>query len=648
MEVVVRLRLLDQLSGPLNRTLQLLERWSKGSAGEAGRLAGKYQQLGTQVGALADKSQRLSRIRPLAGQVNDADRLASKLSLLQRGYQGLMTAAQAYGGIKAGAAVLKDPIKTTMGWEMRLAHLSNVAYAGKNLSEKRVGMRDLNAAIETSIRTSGGTRDSAVAALEKLVASSAFSSPEMVKLLPILQRYGNAANVDSAALADIGIRSKQNFGIPTEQMGDALDMAIKSGQLGGFELKDMARWLPQQMAMAKQSGMTGFDGLATLLAANQATVMTAGSKDEAGNNLVNLLAKINSRDTSMDAKRLGIDLSGELASARANGVNSLDAFVGLVDKVVAKDTKFQALKARAAQLPKGSEQSAAYESMTEILQGNSVGRMIQDRQALLALIAIMNNRDLTKNIRAQITPDKARGTAENNFSLISTTAEYKTQRASNEGEIALQKGMDAINPALGAIAEKLAGYAQQYPNLTAALIVAEKALMALAAAAGAASVIGLLKRGGAPIPPIPGGTPGAPGAAAGLGARLMTSWRLLAAAPTLGSIGSLGSGAVASSGAAVAGAGVLGYGIGTGLNWAAGKGVSAATDGKHGSMTSLLYDKFYERELAALASPVAQKKPAAPPAPQKVEVDVKATVDVRNGNIVASVNEVNAREARRH
>ncbi|MEN2802715.1 hypothetical protein OBFLKGFO_00736 [Mannheimia haemolytica] len=40
----------------------------------------------------------------------------------------------------------------------------------------------------------------------------------------------------------------QQFGIKEEDIGRALDMAVAAGQAGNFELADMARWLPQQMA----------------------------------------------------------------------------------------------------------------------------------------------------------------------------------------------------------------------------------------------------------------------------------------------------------------------------------------------------------------------------------------------------------------
>lgn len=46
-------------------------------------------------------------------------------------------------------------------------------------------------------------------------------------------------------------------------------MAIKAGQAGSFELADMAKYLPEQLANAGNAGMKGLDDFATLLGLNQ-------------------------------------------------------------------------------------------------------------------------------------------------------------------------------------------------------------------------------------------------------------------------------------------------------------------------------------------------------------------------------------------
>ena len=380
-----------------------------------------------------------------------------------------------------------------MGYDRQLANLSNTAYAGESLDTRRSGMRSLDAAVTAAVRAGGGTREGALGALDKLVASGVYTNPaEAARVLPSLVKGGTAAAADPALLANIAIRGKQTFGL--NDPGRAIDMAMKAGQLGGFELKDMAKWLPEQMAMARQSGMRGESGFATLLAANQAAAITAGTKDEAGNNLVNLLAKINSQDTAKDAKKLGIDLSGTLAAAAGKGVNGLDAFVNLVEQIVAKDKSFGAMKTKAASA-KGDEKQAAFTAQADILQGSAVGKIIQDRQALMALVGIMNNRGYVNDVRSQTM--NAGGTADSAFSLISETPSYKAEQLAAEKAIAMQNALDKVNPALGGMADGLAGIMKEWPGFSAAVVGGTTALTALAAAAGAAAIsMGVLGGGG--------------------------------------------------------------------------------------------------------------------------------------------------------
>ncbi|NHX33633.1 phage tail tape measure protein, partial [Escherichia coli] len=86
----------------------------------------------------------------------------------------------------------------------------------------------------------------------------------------------------------------------------ALDMALKGGQEGAFELPDMAKWLAQQLSAANSVGMNGLDDFASIVAANQAVVSTAGTNDQAGNNLMNFLLKLNSRELGTAAERIKV------------------------------------------------------------------------------------------------------------------------------------------------------------------------------------------------------------------------------------------------------------------------------------------------------------------------------------------------------
>lgn len=422
-----------------------------------------------------------------------------KYTLGQRIASGFNTGRNVAAGALAAGYVMSRPVNQTMDYGMRLAQMSNTAFNDRNTAGRIAGKAELNDAIVKSVRTGGGTRDGAATALDTLIASGVFTGKDAIKnatgMLPSLMKASTASGADASELAQIGIRSMQTMGIKPADMGKVFDMSIAAGQAGGFELKDMAKWLPQQMAAAKLAGISGKDGMAKLLAANQASAITAGTKDEAGNNLTNLLLKINSRDTAVDAQKQGINLSGTLAAARGKGMDSLDAFVGIADHVVGKDKSYQALQAK-LKTATGADRKTILESQTDILQGSAIGKIVQDRQALMALVGIMSNRDYMKDVQnkvqAEANAKPGEGATDKNYAVVSAEAGFKVQQASNEKTFATQNAFENLTPLVGAVADGFTAIAQEYPVLTSTTVAATTALTALAAAAVVASLSSVL------------------------------------------------------------------------------------------------------------------------------------------------------------
>lgn len=53
---------------------------------------------------------------------------------------------------------------------------------------------------------------------------------------------------------------------------------MRAGQVGSFEYRDMAKFLPEQMAAATAAGYSGDDGLVKLLSLNQMAKSTASDR----------------------------------------------------------------------------------------------------------------------------------------------------------------------------------------------------------------------------------------------------------------------------------------------------------------------------------------------------------------------------------
>lgn len=568
--------------------------------------------------------QELDRAAQKAGGNRMTGLIDSMRTLAREAATVLQTITRIGAGAAAAGYAVSRMSAAPMEYDKRLALMANTAFSGRDTQGRISGKAELDAMIQNAVRYGGGTRDAAAETLDKMLASGAIGSASAGKLLPTLMRASSATGAGAGDLADIAIRAKQTFGLTDAQLPEALDKAIVAGQAGGFELRDMARWLPQQMAAARLSGLTGMGGLEKLLAFNQASAITAGTKDEAGNNLVNLLAKINSRDTAIDAQKQGIDLSGTLAAARAKGVSSLDAFMGIADSIASSDQAYVDLRKQAAGQTGGDKQ-ATLAAMADILQGSAIGKIVQDRQALMALVGGMNNREYMSGIEARMRG--ATGETVRSFGTVADTTSFRVGQLKTEKDIAAQRVFDAAAP--DSFISTLTKAAQEFPGLTTAVVGATAAIIAMTAAAAGFGAAGML-----------GGKGGAAGGLLKKGAARVAG--AAASGPVLAPL-------AATVGLAAVGVNEWNEGLGK-LN-AVGKAAAsekAAREKKRAALEARLVQlqgpgalektRFYdvaklEKTLADIERRLAQ--------PQRI------TVDVKNGNITAEVNKVNAKEAKR-
>lgn len=465
------------------------------------------------------------RVSKLRGELSGTAQAMSRMDKLGAAGSGAMAIA---GGVAAGAAMLTRPVSNAMTYEQTLANMTNTAFSDrKTVDARRAGMQEIDSLIRDSVKVGGGTKEGAADTLNEMLASGEVDMTSAKTLLPMLQKYSTASGASSRDLSQIAIRLKQTFGVEDKDMEKALNMAIAAGQAGGFELSDMAKWLPQQLAAASNNGMKGLDDFAVLLGVNQAAKITAGTSDEAGNNVVNLLGKITSQDAANAASNVkikgkGIDLPGSLSAAQGKGLNSLDAFVAIIDKVVASNPAYKKLDAQLAS-SSGSDRRQIMESQAKILEGSAVGQIIADRQALMALIGYRSNREYAKNVITEVNEQRSLPSGETagdlNFSLMSDTEGFKIQQLKNTADFAEIDSTDGLSKVLGDVSEKLVKYSNEYPGLTVALSGATTGIKALGA--GAVTAGGVLAAwklisgsGGVNPPPVPGGpttTPNVPG-----------------------------------------------------------------------------------------------------------------------------------------
>ena len=455
---------------------------------EINRTRAAYDQLkrsGIASGRELDRAavatkRRIAELNAEMGKVSMGQRLGN----IGRGIAGLAAGATAAG------MVLAQPLKKQMDYDRSLAMTANTAFAERDVAGRIAGKAELNNAVKSAVEIGGGTKENALGALDTMLASGAVKADTAMKLLPTLQKGATATGASTDDLAKIAISAMQQFDISEDQIGEVLDKAVAAGQAGNFELADMARWLPQQMAAGKSAGLKGMAGFEALLVANQQARVTAGTSDEAGNNLVNLLAKLTSKETNdrfeklkikgKDGKEHGVDFIGSMEAQKKKGKNSIEAFMSIMDQVIGQDDKYRELQKKLKGAKK-EDQAKLLDEMTNLVEGTAIGQIISDRQALMALLGIRNNVDLGKEVKESL--DKSEGAVDTSHAVIKDTNSYKTEDAKNNVDFAQMEGMKGFNDALGDVSVKIAEYAKAYPDLTGKIVTAGTVVAALSAAA---------------------------------------------------------------------------------------------------------------------------------------------------------------------
>lgn len=478
-------------------------------------------------------------IRRLNGELRTGSSLMGKMQ----------TAGAVVGGAVAAGAVVNSQIKPARTYDEQLARTSGTATYGKGMSiaERKQVKVELDKTVMAAVRSGGGTGDGALAAADTLIASGAYDLASVKQVLDITQRASFVSGASATDAAAVTLQLK-NFGLSPDQIARGQDIAVAGGQLGGFEYDTMSTWLSRQLPFAANAGYGGLEGLKQVVTMNQLAMSTAGTQDEAGNNVKNLLQKIN---TPVFSKAIAknvqaqagdpVDSDGNLIwsqyalQQKAQGVDQVAAFVGLLEREMAGNRQYQDLKKQAANA-EGKEAQALYEQMSRLLEGNNVGETVTDVQALQAAIAIANGGSENERITAGL--DNADGTIDGLYELFKDD-EWATAMARQQEALGINYNLyTKVNEQLSGFNTAMSGFMEQHAGLATAAYAAGIALAAVAAAGVVGSLAG--------------------GAGAGAAGAL---WGRIG-----GGLAAAGAGAAGTAGLAVAGAIAGGYLIGTGIS----------------------------------------------------------------------------------
>lgn len=547
LNLALTLSLNDRLVGPLQRSIGEMTKALNQLSLELANISKSGAAAAQGLGKVGEKGQEARKaateLRGIASAANEAEVRVGRLHASFGQLTNMVGKAGAlFGGFKAAQAVLADPRARAQSYELSLAKLSNVLYnEKKSVAGRQAGQGELDASVRIAT-LQGVTREEALAGLRVVGAAGGIDRKDAMAMLPTLAKFSVAGEASMEDMAALAVKSMKGYGIKPEQLPKILEMALVSGQMGNFEFKDMAKWLPQQMAMSKSMlGMSGMADFGKLLAVNQMAVNTAGGSQEAGNNVVNFLGKINSSDTQRDFKTAGIDLSGTLAKARGQGIDPIDAFLDLMERQFSKDKGYTALQQRLKAARAGGDkagEASTLEAMRGIFAGSVMGKFLQDRQAQMGMVGVLNDRPGMAQLQREA--QSRAGEADLSQQVLLSTAAMKNTIADSAKQARQYDALRAVNQSLADHRMKLVELSVEYPKLAASM---EAVSLAAKAAAAGMAVFGL---GNLVTNAVTGTAGGAAGGALG---------------------GALTGGAVAGGLARAAGAaglaGVAGYGAGT-------------------------------------------------------------------------------------
>lgn len=443
---------------------------------------------------VADKTrEKITRLTNEMGKLTaEQKKVTQEAERFERINSRLRTGVAVGAGVAAAGYTLSSPAKAAMSFDERLAGMANTAYAERDAAGRKVGMKELEAVINRSTQPGigGGTREQAAEALDAMIAKNTLGYQRSVEFLPTVMKTASGAGADPTQISNLAsVLVGQKVVSNDRELKTALNMITAAGQAGGFEIKDMARWLSQQMPLAGKAGMMGLDGLQKVLAMNQASVLTAGTTDEAGNNVRNLLAKLASKDTATDFEKAGRgDLTTYMMNQRLKGNDAVTAWMSIIDSEAEKDPRLKAAIAKLNETKDKGEQAQILESIKALSEGGVIGKYFQDMQAVGALMGL-RNKDVVGNVDAAVSRNrKEYGVNDVNYEVMSGTASFQVRAAEQAKDSAQKSAMDGLTPAIGRTAAMFTDIANKHPVLIGATTLATGALAALATAAGLSSL----------------------------------------------------------------------------------------------------------------------------------------------------------------
>lgn len=293
------------------------------------------QRQRAETTALAGAQSRAARIaqRSAAEEAPAIRRAPSSRERVSSRVRGALPTGGLGGGVVGG---LVGGYTAIDGYKKAAAFDRRLTMIGQTADATRPQIDALGAALFDLARTTATPVDSLTGGLEALVAQG----KSLKEAMAILPAVAMTATATGAEVDDIG-KSADAVGthlkVTAKEMQAAFDIMAAGGKAGQFELKDMARYLPSMAASAKAVGLEGTKGLSDLVAMLQVIRKGSGSAEEAATSMNNVLAKMESEETTKKFKKMGVDLEAAMKKGRKEGRNLIEVLEEASNKALKGD-----------------------------------------------------------------------------------------------------------------------------------------------------------------------------------------------------------------------------------------------------------------------------------------------------------------------
>ncbi|MCA8121246.1 phage tail tape measure protein [Burkholderia cepacia] len=456
--------------------------------GETMRLQDEFRRLHLAGDSAADGIRRkldsnLKSLRDVGIEVGRLDRAYAQLGRTARGLDLKVAGRERLAaGQEAGRGVIGDAMKLTAAVAVPATISANYQAIIRDIAIKAgIARTQEEAAMATRIRRDAGAngidRNELADAVNQMVAGG-MDLDRALNFAPLVAKFSIGQGATTVETAKMIQALQQNAEIvDPKQMSKALEAIAYLGKEGSFESVDMARWFPVLLAEMKKIGITGQDSVTQLGAMLQVQMKTAGSSDEAANNLKNWFSKIGSGETERNYAKAGVDYQAKMREAIGKGWSTLEASFVLARAYIERvdPAKAKQLAAAAKQFNSEMDPAKRQAQMAAFAETMKTGDLFNDMQVKAALTAYMQNAELYSNLKRNA--QQASGEIQKDLEARRETSKQIWSEVGQRWDDAMRSIGDALRPITDRVGEAAKGTgsgiqsaADSAPKATAAVV----------------------------------------------------------------------------------------------------------------------------------------------------------------------------------